>query len=142
MAKTMDKVSDMKPYVERALKDEDLRDNVLAAVTAARAAYGELLGDRGATGLVARVAKDDDIQDNLKKAVEELKEAADRLRGKKDHGSRNTMLLLTGVTLGILFNPMTGPQTRSWIKERVFGSDDDFTYAGGDSTESTPPSGS
>ena len=31
------------------------------------------------------------------------------------------MLLLVGITLGVLFNPVTGPQTRKWISDRVFG---------------------
>ena len=41
------------------------------------------------------------------------------------------MLLLAGITLGILFNPMTGPATRQWLKEKVLGPSDDFTYSGG-----------
>ena len=32
----------MRPYVERAVKDEDVRDNVLAAFQAAREVYNEL----------------------------------------------------------------------------------------------------
>ena len=142
MAKTKDKISDVKPYVERALRDEDLRDNVVTAFHAAREVYNELLGDRGVTGLAARVASDKDIQDNLKTAVEELRTAADRLQGKEDHTGRNTMLLLTGITLGILFNPVTGPTTRNWLRERIFGPSDDFTYGGGggggDNSPTTP----
>ena len=39
------------------------------------------------------------------------------------------MLLLAGITVGILFNPMTGPQTRAWLMEKITGEDsDDFTY--------------
>ncbi len=128
---TKDKIGDMKPYVERALKDEDLRDNVATAFAAAREVYNDLIGDRGVTGIAARVASDKDIQDNMKKAVEELREAADRLQGKEDHSGRNTMLLLAGITIGILANPMTGPATRRWIKDKVFGPSDDFTYGGG-----------
>ena len=30
MAKTKDRIQDVRPYVERAVKDEDVRDNVLA----------------------------------------------------------------------------------------------------------------
>ena len=130
MAKTRERVEDVKPYVRRALKDEDLRDNVIEAFHAAREVYNELVGDRGVTGLAARVATDDDIQKNLKKTIEELREASDRLQGKKDHGGRNTMLLLVGIVIGILFNPATGPQTRRWVKEQLLGSDDDFTYQG------------
>ena len=76
-----------------------------------------------------RAATDKDIQDNLRKAVEELRGAANRIQGKEDHGTRNTMLLLTGITLGILFNPMTGPQTRQWLMDKITGeSSDDYSY--------------
>lgn len=137
MAKTKEKLSDVKPYVDRALKDEDLRDNVVTAFHAARDVYNELIGDRGVTGIASRVASDKDIQENLKKTIDELREAADRLQGKEDHTGRNTMLLLVGITLGILFNPVTGTSTRNWLKERIFGPSDDFTYGGDGAPTST-----
>jgi hypothetical protein len=133
---TKDRVSDVRPYVERALKDEDLRDNLKSAFEAARDVYAELMGDRGMTGLASRVATDKEIQDNLRKTIEELREAGDRVRGKEDHSGRNTMLLLAGITLGVLFNPATGPQTRTWLKEKVLGPSDDFTYGGDSGTGS------
>jgi hypothetical protein len=137
MAKTKDKmfdrVEDVKPYVERAMKDEDLRDNVMTAFAAAREVYDELIGNRGVTTVARRVATDKDMQDNLRKAMDELREAADRIQGKKDHGGRNSTLLLAGITLGILFNPVTGPQTRKWISDKLFGGSDDFTYGGNSS---------
>ena len=115
------------------MKDEDLRENVLTAFAAAREVYNDLLGDRGVTGIASRVATNKEIQENLKRTVDELREASDRLQGKKDHGGRNTMLLLVGITLGILFNPMTGAATRKWIKDKVLGPTDDFTYGGDNS---------
>ena len=138
MTKTKDRIADVRPYVERAVKDEDLRDNVMTAFAAAREVYNDLLGDRGVTGIASRVATDKDIQDNLKKTIEELRTAADRIQGKEEHKSRNGMLLLVGITLGILFNPMTGPATRQWLKEKVLGPSDDFTY-GGNSSPTQPP---
>ena len=132
MAATKDRISDVKPYVERAMKDEDLRDNVMAAFAAAREVYDELVGDRGVTRAAARVATDKDIQENLKTALDELREAAERLQGKHEHRSRNTMLLVGGIAIGILANPITGPATRRWLKEKVLGPSDEFTY-GGDS---------
>ena len=135
--KAAEKVHDVKPYVERALKDEDLRDNLKSAFEAAREVYNELLGNRGMTGLAARVATDKDIQDNLKTTMDELRQAAERLQGKEDHKGRNSTLLIAGIALGILFNPMTGAATRSWLKERIFGSDDDFTYQGGGNSNSS-----
>ena len=128
MAKTKDMLEDAKPYVERALKDEDLRHDLMSAFQAAREVYNELLGDRGMTGIASRVASDEDVQKNLKRAIEDLRNAADRVQGKENHGTRNTMLLLTGITIGILFNPVSGPATRTWLRDKVLGGGDDFTY--------------
>ena len=112
MAKTRDKVIDRasgaRPYIERAFKDEDLRDNVRNAYESARVVYNELIGGRGAIPVATRVATDKDIQDHLREALDELRQAADRVQGKKDHGGRNALLLLTGIALGVLFNPVTG----------------------------------
>jgi gas vesicle protein len=136
MARTRDKVLDRaggaRPYIERAFKDEELRDNVRNAFESAREVYNELIGGRGAIPLATRVATDKEIQERLKEAVDELREAADRVQGKRDHGARNTMLLLTGVALGILFNPISGSQTRKWLSDKLFGPSDEFTYQGGD----------
>jgi hypothetical protein len=131
MAKTKDRIQEMRPYVERAVTDQDVRDNLLAAFAAAREVYDELIGQRGVTTIASRVATDKDIQEKLKEAIDDLRSAADRVQGKEDHSGRNTMLLMAGITLGILFNPMTGPATRQWLKEKVLGPSDDFTYSGG-----------
>ena len=135
MTKTKDKLLERtgsaRPYVERAIEDEDLRDNVRNAFGSAREIYNELIGGRGAIPVATRVATDKDIQERLKEAIDELREAADRVQGKKDHGARNSMLLLTGIALGILFNPVSGPQTRKWLSDKLFGPSDEFTYQGG-----------
>ncbi len=47
------------------------------------------------------------------------------------------MLLLTGIALGILFNPVSGAQTRKWLSDRLFGPSDEFTYQGGNSGASS-----
>ena len=135
MAKTKDKVTDaagtVKPYVERALRDEDLRENVRSAYESARSIYNELIGNRGVTGVAARMATDKDIQAELRSAIAELRQAADRVQGKSEHSGRNGGLLFIGIVIGILFNPLTGSQTRKWLSDRVFGGGDDFTYQGG-----------
>lgn len=144
MAKTKDKVADtagtVKPYVERALHDEELRESVRNAYQSARTIYDELVAKRGVTGVAQRVATDKDIQGELRSAIEELRHAAGRVQGKKtttpEHGGRNGFLLLVGIVLGALFNPVTGPGTRKWLADRMFGGGDDFTYQGGNGTGS------
>jgi hypothetical protein len=154
MAKTKDKLYDtadtVRPYVDRALHDDDLHDNLKEAFNAAREVYAELLGGRNLTSTAVRAATDKEIQENLKKTVEELRTAANRIQGKEDHGARNTMLLLAGITAGILFNPMTGAQTRKWLMDKIAGEGtDDYSYTpsastsgstGSDSTVSSPAS--
>ena len=135
MAKTKDKVSDVadnvKPYVERALHDAELRDSVRNAYDSARSIYNELIGNRGVTGVATRVATDKDIQDELRSTIAELRKAADRVQGKEAHSSRNGGLLFLGILLGVLFNPLTGSRTRKWLSKQVLGGGDDFTYQGG-----------
>jgi len=130
MLKSKERISDKadkaRPYVERALTDENVRENVKSALLAARTVYDELLGGRGVTTVATRVATDKEIQESLRKAIEELRTAADRVQGKKEsHTGRNT-LLLVGIAIGILYNPVTGPATRQWLRDLVSGSDEEF----------------
>ena len=138
MAKAKEKVrgaaDNAKPYVDVALHDEELRENVKTAFAAAREIYQDLAGRRGVAGLAQRVATDKEIQDNLRTAIEELRHAANRLQSKPaddENKPRNTALLLTGIALGLLFNPVTGPKTRHWVKEKLLGGGDseEFGYA-------------
>jgi peptidoglycan hydrolase-like amidase len=134
MAKAKDRVSDMKPYLTRAIQDEEVRENVKSAISAAREIYDELLGGRSTTAVATRVATDKEIQESLKSAIDDLRKAANRVQGKKEHSSRNATLLLAGITLGILFNPVTGPATREWIANKVLGGEDDSSGSSGNGT--------
>jgi hypothetical protein len=142
MASTTEKVSDtaanVKPFVERALRDEKLRDDLLHAFTSARQIYEELVGSRGVTTIASRVATDKDMQEQMRNAVEDLRSAAGRLQGRPEKKGRNTTLLIAGIALGILFNPVTGPETRRWLKDVVTGGSDDFggSYSAGGSNGS------
>jgi hypothetical protein len=129
--KTKDKVYDaagnVKPYVDRALSDEKLRADVISAFTTARDVYNELIGSRTPATVATRVATDEEVRAKLKAAVEDLRSAADRLQGKRQSDrKRGRTLLLLGILIGILFNPVTGPDTRNWIKDTLGSGDDDF----------------
>jgi len=130
MTKTKDRVSDVKPYVERALKDDEFRENLKSAFVAAKDVYEELMGPRGVSGKAVRVASDKELRETLRSAIEDLRSAADRVQNGPSHKGRN-LVLVTGIALGILlFNPMTGADTRKWLKGSVLGEDDEFGYQG------------
>lgn len=130
------KADTMRPYVERAMSDDNLRRDVLSAFAVARDLYGELARDKDRPITIAsRVATDDQIRDKLRDAIEDLRRASDRLQGKKKHsGVRGSTLVIAGIALGILFNPVTGPETRRFIRDMVTG-------GGGDSHSSPGSNG-
>ena len=55
-------------------------------------------------------------------AVAELRHAAGRLQGRRQasHAGRK-LLFLAGVGFGLLYNPITGPETRRWLKQKLSG---------------------
>jgi hypothetical protein len=134
MAKTKDRVSDVRPYVERAIKDDEFRESLKSAFVAARDVYEELMGPRGVSGKAVRVASDKELRETLRSAIDDLRNAADRVQHGPSRKGRN-FLFVTGIALGILlFNPMTGSETRKWLKGAVLGEDEEFGYQGNSSS--------
>ena len=138
MAKTKERpvvAADMlRPYVQRAMTDPELRDDLLAAFATARTLYGQLSKGKGVKSVTGAVS-DKDFRKDLQDLVAGLSDASERLQGKgekkkgkkkgkkKTHKARNRVMLLTGVTLGVLYNPWTGQATRDWLTEKVAGGD-------------------
>ena len=126
MPKTKDKsqvaIETLAPYVKRAIEDPELREDVLAAFVAARSLYGQLAKPSGVAAKAGKVTEKD-FQKHLQQLVEDLSDASERIQGKakKSHKARNRMILLTGVALGVLYNPWTGDSTRDWIMKRIAG---------------------
>ncbi|HEY7420884.1 MAG TPA: hypothetical protein VH541_02660 [Gaiellaceae bacterium] len=147
MINTKDKVADAaasaRPYVERALRDKELRDNVRNAYTSARAVYDELSSRRRMSDAASRLAGDKDLQDEIRSAIDELRNAAGRVKDVKrsapepGRAAWNGLLLLAGILLGILLNPITGPAARRLLARKLFGSGNDFVYQGNGSKTST-----
>ena len=128
--KVYDAADNVKPYVERAMRDEQLRRDVANAFMTARGLYDELIGARSAVTVANRVATDEDVRERLKTAIEDLRSAANRLQGRQERSHRGRKaLLIAGIAIGILYNPVTGPETRRWLKDTISGGSDDF---GGD----------
>ena len=117
--KVYDAAESIRPYVERAMADERLRDDVMRAFGNAREIYRDLMGEKSAITLASRVATDDDIRDKLRDAIEDMRRATERIQGKREHSGRNATLLVAGIALGLLFNPITGPETRRFVKDML-----------------------
>jgi hypothetical protein len=140
MTTTKDKVagaaSSARPYVERALYDKELRDNVRNAYSSARAVYDELASKRKVSDAATKLAGDKDLQDQLRNAIDELRSAAGRVGSVKKQSSepaeaaRNGLLLIVGIALGLLLNPITGPAVRRLLARKLFGSGNGFVYQG------------
>ena len=129
MAKKAAKVTDtfetLRPYLERAMRDEEFRKDLKDAFGAARELYGPLSKKNGVSGSAKALATDKKAQEQLRRAVDDLMSAKDTLKGKKrkSHKGRN-MVLLAGIVAGALYNPWTGPQTREKLLDMIAGNDD------------------
>jgi hypothetical protein len=130
MAKKAAKITDTlelaRPYLERALRDEEFRKDLKDALGAARELYGPLAKKNGVSGSARALATDKKTQEQVRRALDDLMSAKDTLKGKKQkksHKGRN-MVLLAGVVAGALYNPWTGPQTREKLLDMIAGNDD------------------
>ncbi len=139
MTNTKDRVADasanVRPYLERALRDEELRRNVRSAYASARALYDQLLAKDDVADVATKLVSDEGLHDELKNVVDQLRSAAGRVQTAHDDESgagrkaRNGLLLIAGLTLGLLFNPLTGPPLRRWLKRKLFGGGGGFVYS-------------
>jgi hypothetical protein len=140
MTYTKERVADAaasaRPYVERALRDQELRDNVRNAYSSARAVYDELSSRRKVSDAATQLAGDKGLQDELRNAISELRNAAGRVGAVKRQSpepaqaAKNGLLLVLGIALGLLLNPITGPAVRRLLARKLFGSGNGFVYQG------------
>jgi hypothetical protein len=120
------------PIVERLARDRELHEHVRKAYESATKLYGELAtGTASKKEAARRVATDRHVQEELRHAIAELRIAADRARAgaRRSHRLRNRTLLLAGIAAGLLYNPVTGPGTRRWLKDKLFGPEEPFEYS-------------
>ncbi len=105
-----------KPYLDRALHDEDLHDNLRIAMEAAKRLYGELSGDNVASA-ASKLWNEREVQENLTAIMASLKGAADQMRGAEEKGAAGkiALVLLAGGIAALLLNPKTGPALRGKI---------------------------
>ena len=121
-------------YVRRLVEDEELRNSLISAFTAARTAYGRVSDSKASP---VEAVSDRKVKRDLQNAAASLKEASERIREpkKKRHPIRNLVAvgLLTG-GLVLIFSE----SARKSLLDAVFGAEEEFVYTSTTSTESAP----
>jgi hypothetical protein len=126
-------VSGAKPTVDRLRKDEKFKKHVKGAYGSARTIYDELFEEGAvptqaqAKRIVAKLAEDPELQNELRNVFTELRSAGKRARKPESHKKRNAAIL-AGIIIGVMYNPKTGPETRRWLKDRIFGPEETFEF--------------
>jgi len=118
----------VRPLVDRAIGDEEVRRNVLRAWGAARKVYGELAGE-DAVSTFDKLSRKDNVREDLDTTVQSLSEAIVRMSGERKERRGWGMFVAAAVVVVILFNPATGASTRKWVKDHLLGSEEEFDYA-------------
>jgi hypothetical protein len=121
------------PYVQRILQDEELRDNMVVAVEAARNAYARLnKGKAPAKNLL----DDKKLHKELKRSSDALREATSALRAapksakpaaKKRKGGIGKLLLIAIVGGAVALAASEG--LRNKVLDALFGAEEEFDYS-------------
>jgi hypothetical protein len=125
-----------KPYVQRVVQDEDLRDNVRVAFDAAQDAYKRL-----ANGKSPQKALVDDkkLQKDLKEAASALRDAGQALKEgpkkqKKGGLGRKLMVLIIGAGIAMAVSE----DLRNKVLDALFGKEEEFDYTSTAAPPATP----
>ena len=122
-----------KPYVQRVVQDEELRDNVQAAFSSAQDAYKRLSNGKSPQ---KALVDDKKLQQDLREAATALRDAGQALREgpqKKKRGGLGRKLLLLVVGAGVAM--AASEDLRNKILDALFGKEEEFEY----SSTTTPP---
>jgi hypothetical protein len=121
------------PYVQAAIEDEELRENLRTAFDSAKKAYERMSNGKGP----AKALFDDKkTQKELREAATSLRDAAETLRGSKRGRKRKRRggLVLILVGAGVALALSEG--LRKKVLDALFGAEEEFEY-----TSTTTPSG-
>ncbi|MBV9195621.1 MAG: hypothetical protein JO168_15875 [Solirubrobacterales bacterium] len=128
------------PYIQRLLEDEELRNNLRAAVDSSRSAYTRLSnGKAPARTLLADKKLQGDLRDAMQAARDAglaLSEAPQQSKSRKGIGIGGLLLLaLVGATVAVAVNE----KLRSKVLDALFGSEEEFEYTPPPSSTAPPP---
>lgn len=115
-----------RPYVQRLIEDEELRDNLREAYEAGRNAYSRASGAKRPSDML----DDKKLQKELKNASESLRSVSEALRHpeKKKGGGiglgRVVLVLIVGAILALALSE----DLRKAVLDALFGAEEEFEY--------------
>jgi hypothetical protein len=125
------------PYVQQVIDDDDLRENLVQAYEAARAAYERLSNGKSPT---KQIFDDKKLQKDIKEASESIRDAAVTLRKapqkQRSGGGFGRVLLLGLIGGGAALAFSEG--LRKKVLDALFGAEEEFEYTS--TTSSAAPS--
>ncbi|MDQ3724159.1 MAG: hypothetical protein M3376_14095 [Actinomycetota bacterium] len=127
------------PYLQRIIQDEDLRDNMLVAIEAAKKAYGRLNNGKAPAKVLI---EDKKLHSEMKRSAEALREASAALRdapkrSKPKKKRRGLGRLLLVAMLGGAVAVAVSESLRNKLLDALFGAEEEFDYTS--NTTPAPP---
>ncbi len=126
-------VAKAKPYVQRFIEDEELRNNFRDAIDSSRSAYGRLTNGKSAH---KALLDDKKLQGDLRDAVVSLRDATVALNEppkKKRRLGRKLLIVVLAAGLALALSETL----RSKVLDALFGAEEEFEY-----TPPPPPASS
>ncbi|MFN8114396.1 MAG: hypothetical protein U0R51_14500 [Solirubrobacterales bacterium] len=123
-----------RPYVQRLIEDEELRDNLREAYEAGRNAYDRASGAKKPSALL----DDKKLQRDLKSASDSLRAASEALREpekRPSSGGHPFLKLLVIAFIGAVLAIALSEDLRKAVLDQLFGAEEEFEYT---STTSPP----
>ena len=131
------------PYVQRIIQDEELRDNMVVAVEAARNAYARLNNGKKP----AKVLLDDKkLHKEFKRSADALRDASNALRQApkgatpakaKRKGGIGKLLLIAIIGGAVALAASEG--LRNKVLDALFGAEEEFDYSSNTTPAEPPP---
>ena len=106
-------------YVEDVTGDERLRADVRDAAVHGAKASERVRKDLDGDGITSRLADDKKLRKNLRAMLDDLDSAAERMRGKKSHRTRNILVLFGAAAAAFLV-------ARLWLSGRMSDTSPDY----------------
>ena len=122
-----------RPYVQRLVDDEDLRDNLREAYDAGRDAFERAAGAKRPSD----VLEDKKLQKDLRNASESLRAASEALREPEKGGGLGLGKLLLIAIVGAIVAMAVSEDLRKKVLDQLFGAEEEFEYTSTTSTGSS-----